>query len=246
MLFLERCGWFKAAGKGLAFLRVALASGLLALALSIVAPTGALASVDPRQDTGSWRRLDYVTWPGVREIRSRDVQMLVKWSDVLDRFAHEGGRTEAKCAAPASGRCIGGREWTNLLASLRDKDRLTQMREINRFVNQAAYRSDDENYGRVDYWATPTELFSRGGDCEDFALTKFFALRELGLDNRDIRLVVLQALDIGIPHAVLMVRVAGETYILDNRTGEIVTAESALRYRPIYSVNEEYWWLHLS
>jgi predicted transglutaminase-like cysteine proteinase len=41
-----------------------------------------------------------------------------------------------------------------------------------------------------DYWQTPKETLLRGfGDCEDFAIAKFFTLRALGVDSKHIRLI---------------------------------------------------------
>jgi predicted transglutaminase-like cysteine proteinase len=40
-----------------------------------------------------------------------------------------------------------------------------------------------------DYWATPQETYARGaGDCEDFAIAKYFALLDAGLPAKQLRL----------------------------------------------------------
>ena len=98
--------------------------------------------------------------------------------------------------------------------------------------------------GAKDYWATPSELFARGGDCEDYAIAKFFALRSLGFDNKNLRLVVLQDLEKGIAHAVLIVHFGHQDLILDNQLTSTVPADQIRHYKPIYSINENHWWLH--
>ena len=43
-------------------------------------------------------------------------------------------------------------------------------------------RDDAEVWGQVDYWASPLETLQSGmGDCEDFAIAKYFTLLALGV-----------------------------------------------------------------
>jgi predicted transglutaminase-like cysteine proteinase len=58
---------------------------------------------------------------------------------------------------------------------------------VNDFVNNTVtYATDSINYGRGDYWASGVETICKGeGDCEDFALAKFYALKYLNVpENR--------------------------------------------------------------
>ena len=59
-----------------------------------------------------------------------------------------------------------------------------------------------------------------------------------------MRIVVLQDLNLKIAHAVLVVYVDGEAWILDNQITQIVTADTILHYRPLFSLNEDSWWIH--
>ncbi|HBO1414523.1 transglutaminase-like cysteine peptidase [Pseudomonas aeruginosa] len=62
---------------------------------------------------------------------------------------------------------------------------------VNQFFNhQVLYREDMVLWGQFDYWASPLETLERGaGDCEDFALAKYFTLRLLGIPERNLRLL---------------------------------------------------------
>ena len=51
--------------------------------------------------------------------------------------------------------------WLALLRGLEGAPAQEQILAVNRFVNQWPYRSDSDNYGRSDYWATPLEFFRR-------------------------------------------------------------------------------------
>ena len=77
-----------------------------------------------------------------------------------------------------------------------------------------------------------------------YAITKFLSLRQLGIDGEDMRIVVLRDEAIGIPHAVLVVFVDGEAWLLDNRLRDVVRADRMNSYRPIYSIDGEHWILY--
>ncbi|MGB3177271.1 MAG: transglutaminase-like cysteine peptidase [Albidovulum sp.] len=86
-------------------------------------------------------------------------------------------------------------------------------RLINRDVNARTRNlSDNQQYGREEYWALPT---ARGGDCEDFALEKKRRLIEAGLPPQ--ALLIATVLDRSRnPHAVLVMRTDQGDYVLDN------------------------------
>ena len=108
---------------------------------------------------------------------------------------------------------------------------------VNTAVNVAlAYGADRATWGQGDYWAPPTETAARGiGDCEDFAITKMWLLRGLGLPADALQLVVLQDTKKAVYHAVLAVHLDGQRYILDNLTPRVRTDDAFPSYMPIMS-----------
>ncbi len=165
-------------------------------------------------------------------------RVLRKWGELLDRHAGaaEACVRQAICLddglAPLAGRLAG-------------RPLATQLAAVNAFVNAARYVSDRENWGASDHWALPSELFARGGDCEDFAIAKYFALRALGLPPGALRLMVLNDRGRGEAHAVLLVADGTQTLVLDNLSPEIRPwREVSPRYLSLYSVNEERAWVH--
>jgi predicted transglutaminase-like cysteine proteinase len=163
---------------------------------------------------------------------------------VLLGIAAEAAAVEA-CARDA-GACPsrGAAAWAALLRGIAGEPRLRQVREINRFVNGWEYRTDADNYGRSDYWATPFEFFRRSGDCEDYAIAKYRSLRLLGLPADQLRMVVVQDVIRDLPHAVLAVYLEDEVYILDNLTDAVLPQARVGHYVPYYSVNEVTRWAH--
>src|SRR3546814_10214490 len=72
-------------------------------------------------------------------------------------------------------------------------------------------------------------------------IAKFMALRALGVDNAEMRIVVLNDLNLRIGHAVLVVYVDGKALVLDNQIKSVVPADTIRHYQPVYSVNEDGW-----
>jgi predicted transglutaminase-like cysteine proteinase len=124
-------------------------------------------------------------------------------------------------------------------------DDLETLDAINRMVNAVRYIPDEENWGAPDHWATPGEFYRRSGDCEDFAIAKYVALKALGFDPSRMRIVVLVDEELRKHHAVLMVDSERGRMILDNQIAQVVRDSEIKHYRPIYSINEEAWWLHV-
>ena len=180
---------------------------------------------------------------GTSERRSSNLKPFPKWTDVLKRYFRDSGLPEGSCGLTTSAKCNQA-YWGEFVQNMVGSSPMEQLDRINRYMNEAAYITDPRNYNVADYWATPKQFFDRDGDCEDYAIAKFTSLRALGWDNAHMRIVVLQDLNLKIAHAVLVVYVDGEAWILDNQITQIVTADTILHYRPLFSLNEDSWWIH--
>ena len=121
---------------------------------------------------------------------------------------------------------------------------IDQLRTVNSFINQWHYRADERNYGKSDYWASPSEFFKRSGDCEDYAIAKFVTLRQMGFSADQLRLVVVNDVRRNLAHAVLAAYVGHNVYILDNLNNQVRPQSSVSEYAPYYSVNEQARWAH--
>jgi len=195
---------------------------------------------------------------GSSETRHSNIGTFRKWTDMLARNARPAAADETSGPAPGaaalanSGACrpdspagCARPSWSALMESLKGKDRATQLRLVNDTMNRVRYVTDRENWGVNDYWATVDQFLARGaGDCEDFAIAKYMALKAAGVPPEDMRIVVLQDLNLGVPHAVLAVREGNGWLILDNQIKEVMPDKAIVHYRPIYSINEQNWWLH--
>jgi predicted transglutaminase-like cysteine proteinase len=138
-----------------------------------------------------------------------------------------------------------------VMAGVVGKDDATRLKAVNDFYNQRlAYREDIDNWGVVDYWASPLESLGKGaGDCEDYAIGKYFTLVALGMPHSKLRLVYVRASMEGspqgfVPHMVLAYypNPEAEPLVLDNLQPDIRPAGSRPDLSPVFSFNAEGLW----
>jgi predicted transglutaminase-like cysteine proteinase len=183
---------------------------------------------------------------GTVEFRVDSLAALPQWQSVLRRIANERPIYRACAEAAATCPTRSALAWQALLKSEVGQPRFEQIQAVNQFLNQWQYKTDQQNYGQRDYWATPLEFLRHSGDCEDYAIAKYVSLRQLGFAADDLRLVVLRDIVRDLPHAVLAVYLRGEVYILDNLTRAVLPQEQVTQYVPYYSVNETTRWAHVA
>jgi predicted transglutaminase-like cysteine proteinase len=183
---------------------------------------------------------------GTLEFPSDDLRALPQWTRVLDKMAGERA-VIAQCDADA-GACSGPKfiAWRAKIGELQTREPLDRLWEVNRFVNTWSKKADQANYGTAEYWASTLEFLDRSGDSEDFAIMKFFMLRELGFDNDRLRIVTATDVLSSRVHTFLVAILDGQTYVLDNLSDTVLTQEHSGYYVPSYSVNETTRWAHVA
>jgi len=180
---------------------------------------------------------------GYRQVPQDNLDFLPQWLSVLERHLIEDV-PEGECSDSFFNRCHLQR-WRRFLDSIRELPPRQQLDAVNSYANQTQYVLDMSNYGQEDYWAVAREFFYNGGDCEDYAITKFFSLQWLGFPMAEVRIVILQDTNLRTPHAVLAVSQGADVLIMDNQSREVVSHGLIAHYIPLYSVNEQKWWMHL-
>lgn len=186
---------------------------------------------------------DFVNLFGYTAEPQQSLDYLPQWLSVLERHVTQDV-PEGNCSDTFFNRCH-LKNWINFLETIKTKPLLEQINAVNLYANKKNYILDMANYGREDYWAIAREFLYNSGDCEDYAITKFFSLRWLGFDMDNLRIVILQDANLRIAHAVLAVSYNNDILILDNQTQRVVSHKTIAHYLPLYSVNEKKWWLHL-
>lgn len=177
---------------------------------------------------------------GTVEFRGK-IKKLPKWSGMLQKMrAWQGYIDDPKTKGLKS-----HKSWKVLHSKLSSKSKIKQVKGVNSYFNKWPYRLDKGNYGTSDYWASPPEFLRKSGDCEDFAIAKFYGLKDLGFTEQEMRVVALKDTIRNIGHAVLVVYLDGEALVLDNQTNMVWPHSRYKYYRPYYSVNSSYRWMHV-
>ena len=121
---------------------------------------------------------------------------------------------------------------------------------VNDFFNQLKFKDDKELFvGKIDYWQTPIEFIINGeGDCEDFAIAKYFTLLSLGVKIEKMRITYVKHLRLNQPHMVLAYYEKSDAYplVLDNVNKRIESAQKLPYLIPVYSFNSSGVWLSQS
>ena len=128
----------------------------------------------------------------------------------------------------------------DLLGKLSKEDINKQLKEVNRFFNQFKYKADIKQWGQKDYWATPEEFLGvNSGDCEDYVVAKYFALRSLGVPDERLYLTYVKAVRQNVAHMVLSYFETPKSIplILDNYNQRILPANKRRDLLPVYSFN---------
>lgn len=137
--------------------------------------------------------------------------------------------------------------WEQLLQSLMDESEREQLRAVNHFFNlRLRFRDDQELWLVKDYWATPVEsLFKGAADCEDFAIAKYFSLRQLGVPSEKLRITYVKATQLNQAHMVLTYyeEPTSMPLVLDNLIDAILPASQRTDLVPVYAFNAEGLWL---
>lgn len=131
--------------------------------------------------------------------------------------------------------------WRSLIEQGGILDERSKLQTVNDFINRAvSYGTDREIWGADEYWATPLQTLSRGrGDCEDFAISKYFSLVEMGVPSEKLRLTFVKALALNQAHMVLAYYPSqtAQPLILDNLDPQIKLADERRDLLPVYAFN---------
>jgi predicted transglutaminase-like cysteine proteinase len=143
-------------------------------------------------------------------------------------------------------------ELLNLLETLRPKPELERVRAVNDYFNRKiAFKDDRDVWAQADYWATPLEMFELGaGDCEDYALAKYFSLLSTGMSPAKLRLIYVRA-QLGGPQGIVQAHMvlayypspSAEPLVMDNLINRVQPASARTDLAPVFSFNSDGLWM---
>jgi predicted transglutaminase-like cysteine proteinase len=177
---------------------------------------------------------------GMFAFRAPEGILWTKWRGVAADIAKDS-ETMAQCRATPAQCAPAAARFVAVIDEARKQDGRARIEAVNRAVNDAIrYTSDMEQHGVVDLWSAPLASFAAGrGDCEDYAIAKYVALRESGVAVEDMRVLLVRDLAVREDHAVLAVRQEGRWMVLDNR-GMALSEDNELRnLMPLFAIDQE-------
>lgn len=139
-------------------------------------------------------------------------------------------------------------DWEKIIEEGKKLPELEKLKMANDFFNQVPYYTDQEHWGIEDYWATPVEtLASNGGDCEDYAIGKYFTLLAMGMPMDKLMITYAKALKTNQPHMILAYYDTpnADPLILDNLDKAMRHGAERNDIEPIYTFNGDGLWLAL-
>jgi predicted transglutaminase-like cysteine proteinase len=168
-------------------------------------------------------------------LASQKQEVRARWADLWSRVLADDhsisicGMRDDLCSKAE-------RRFLSILETGRKAEGRARLGRINRAVNLAIRpMSDWAQYGYAQYWASPLQtLGSESGDCKDYAIVKFAILRQLGIDQNDLRLVIVYDKLRQTEHEVVAVRYEQQWLILDNLTMAVLDARQIGRYFPLF------------
>ena len=163
-----------------------------------------------------------------------------KWREVLARIDSEE-ETLAACRADLDACSPAARRLLQLVELGRQRAGRARLGEVNRAVNLSIRATSDwSQYGVDDFWSAPLATIEKGaGDCEDYAILKYLALREAGVSPDDLRVLIVSYPRRRTIHAVLAVHLDEEWLLLDNLTMVMVNSLEATQYRPLIALDSD-------
>ena len=139
--------------------------------------------------------------------------------------------------------------WDKMLVENKNQPILKQLKAVNDFFNKVPYLTDPKHWKKRDYWATPFEFLGTGaGDCEDYAIAKYFSLIKLGVPDEKLRIsyVIYKRLGTKYEEAHMVLsyihKPNATPIILDNINKKLALASKRKDLKPIYSFNANGLW----
>lgn len=150
-------------------------------------------------------------------------------------------RTVAHCRDDKSSCTPAANRFLAMTAEAKARDGRARLETVNRLVNGAIrYTSDLAQFGALDVWSAPlASLRSGRGDCEDYAIAKYALLRESGVAEQNMRILLVRDRAVREDHAVLAVKDHDNWIVLDNRRSTLAIDSEVGYLTPMYALNAD-------
>ncbi len=206
-----------------------------------------LASIQPSGIETDARSLPKAAAPargeepfGLFTFRAPEGTLWRKWRGVEADMAKEQTILD-RCRSSAEDCPSYAAQFLRLINAVTSRAGRARLEEANRAVNMAIrYVSDLSQHGEVDRWSAPLATFATAkGDCEDYAIAKYVALREAGFPRDQLRLLLVRDRAVRQDPAVLAARIDDRWLILDNRNSGLIEDSDATSFTPLFAIDHD-------
>lgn len=175
---------------------------------------------------------------GLFAFRAPEGTLWRKWRGVESDIARDKEILN-RCESDSAGCPSHAAQFMRLIHAVKSKSGIERLNEANLAVNIAIrYVSDIAQHGEADRWSAALATFASGrGDCEDFAIAKYVALSEAGIEPENLRLILVRDRAVREDHAVLAVRHEGKWLIMDNRNSMLTEDTDIASFTPLFAIN---------
>ena len=182
--------------------------------------------------------------PSFREIRIGKAHHHKKWQVAANQYESDYSSLQSCLFSEDLCRSPTVKRWAKLVAKSDASSVHEKIHKINVGINRAtSYRYDMRDRQFSDNWSAPLHFLQHGGDCEDYALAKYWSLRALGMPADAMRLVVAYNIYRNTYHAVLVVAVNDSFVVLDNNYDRVGRLSEYSHFNFQYALNEKSKWM---
>lgn len=152
-----------------------------------------------------------------------------------------GQRQVEACRADSPDCSNAARRFILIVDEVRNQTGAARIETANRLINTAIrYMSDLSQHAAVDVWSAPLASLGTGrGDCEDYAIAKYVVLREAGVPEQDLRILLVRDRKAREDHAVLTVRNGDAWAVLDNRSSALAIDSDLRHFTPLFALDDD-------
>jgi predicted transglutaminase-like cysteine proteinase len=167
-----------------------------------------------------------------------------KWRKVADNIRAQEPAL-LRCLADATQCSPAAARFATIVKEAHEHEGRVRLNFVNQRVNNAIrYTSDMTQWATADEWSAPLAggkgSFETGlGDCEDYAIAKYVALRAAGVPAKQLRVLLVRDNIARLDHAVLAVNDDGHWYVLDNRWTAAIEDTDVRRFTPLFALDDK-------
>ena len=132
-------------------------------------------------------------------------------------------------------------KYQTLKTQIKDYELIRKLSHVNSFINRILPAQDISTSSSIDYWATPKEFLLQGhGDCEDYAISKYFTLLELNIPKEKLYFAVVNIKGEKTAHMILLYLEDKNStpLVLDNLSSKVIELTKRKKLIPKFAFNE--------